>query len=112
MNKTVLTGLAALVSVAMGGGIALAQQTDTGGSQGLVAVDVSNVRADIAKNIDVSENQVPVTVQLPVGIAANVCGVDANILAKQKQGGNASCAATSTSQALNQAVQKQLKKAG
>lgn len=112
MKKYASTALATILAGALLAGPALAQQTDMGGSQGLVTVDVSNVKADIAKNIDVSENQIPVTIQVPVGVAANVCGVDANILAKQKQGGTASCDAKSTSQALNQVVQKQMKKAG
>ena len=112
MKPYQLVILATLLTATVSVSSVSAQQTDVGGSQGLVAVDVSNVRADIAKNINVSENQIPVTVQVPVGVAANVCGVDANILAKQKQGGTASCAAKSTSQALNQVVQKQMKKAG
>lgn len=73
---------------------------------GLVNVDLSNVRTDIAKNIDVDVSQVPVSVQVPVGVAANVCGVDANVLAQQKKGGTAECQAQNTSTALNQIVQK------
>lgn len=73
---------------------------------GLVNVDISNVRTEIAKNIDVDVSQVPVTVQVPVGVAANVCGVDANVLAQQKKGSTASCQAQNTSTALNQIVQK------
>ncbi len=75
---------------------------------GLVNVNVSNIKADIAKNINVSENQVPVTVQVPVDVAATVCGVDANVLAKQGQGGAAQCTAKNASAALSQAVQKQV----
>ena len=83
---------------------AMAQQS------GLVNVEVSNVANDIAKNLSVDVSQIPVTVQVPVGVAANVCGVDANVLAQQKKDGGASCAAKSASGALNQVVQKQLKK--
>jgi hypothetical protein len=50
---------------------------------------------------------VPVTVQVPVGVAATVCGVDAAVLAKQKAGG-ATCSATSGSRALAQSINKQL----
>lgn len=102
MNKTksfmVAFGLSALVS-----GGALAQQS------GLVVVDISNVANNIAKNINVDVSQIPVTIQAPIGVAANVCEVSANVLAKQKDGGGASCDATSTSTALNQIVQRQLK---
>lgn len=77
---------------------------------GLVNVNLSNIRADIAKDINVDVSQIPVTVQAPIGVAANVCNVDANVLAQQsKQGGDATCDATSTNTALNQIVQRQIK---
>lgn len=93
------------------GGVASAQQTDVGGSQGLVVVDISNVRVDIADVLDVEENQIPVTVQVPVGVAANVCpNVDANVLAQDFRGSqDTACQAQSTSQALNKAVQRQIR---
>lgn len=83
-------------------GPALAQQS------GLVNVDISNVANNIAKNINVDVSQIPVTVQAPIGIAANVCGVNANVLARQGAG-LASCTATTTSTALNQIVLRQIK---
>lgn len=46
----------------------------------------------------------PITVQVPVGIAANVCGVNANVLAQQKGTGTATCTAKSGSKALAQNV--------
>ena len=61
-----------------------------------------------AKNINVDVSQIPVTVQVPVGIAANVCGVNANVLAQQGAAG-AQCAANTTSKALDQLVQRQIK---
>ncbi len=75
---------------------------------GLVNVDISNVANNIAKNINVDVSQIPVTVQAPIGIAANVCGVNANVLAQQGPAG-AACNATTTSTALNQLVQRQIK---
>ena len=51
---------------------------------------------------------VPVTVQVPIGVAANVCGVDANVLAHQAQMGAANCDATNGSRALAQEVNRQL----
>jgi hypothetical protein len=81
-------------------------------SQGLVTVtvqDVSVLNNFLNKDQIAALNNlnVPVTVQVPVGIAANVCGVNANVLAKQKAGG-ATCAAKSGSRALAQSVSKQL----
>lgn len=84
---------------------AMAQNQD---SSGLVTVNVANVANNLAQNLKVNVSQIPVTVQVPVGIAANVCGVDANVLAQQKGSGGATCDATSTSKALDQAVQRQL----
>lgn len=77
---------------------------------GLVNVDVHNVANNIAQNLKVNVSQIPVTVQVPVGVAANVCGVAANVLGQQAAGGGGSCTATSTSTALNNIVQQQLKK--
>ena len=70
---------------------------------GLVTVNISDVIDDIAIAISVDRNQIPVTVQAPIGIAANVCGVAANVLAQDlNQDGEATCDATTTSNALNQ----------
>ena len=49
---------------------------------------------------------VPVTVQVPIGVAANVCGVSAAVLGKA--GSAAACDAKSGSQALAQVVNRQL----
>jgi glutamine phosphoribosylpyrophosphate amidotransferase len=48
--------------------------------------------------------QVPVSVAVPIGVAANVCGVNANVLASQAQRGSAACNATSSSEALSRAI--------
>ena len=83
-------------------GAAVAQQ-----QEGLVNVNLSDIAVDIARDLDVNVSEIPVTVQAPIGIAANVCGVEANVLAQG--GGSANeCAATSSSQALNKIVQDQL----
>lgn len=80
-------------------------QVNTG--NGLVAVNIQNV--DILKNflnnaqVSALDNvTVPVTVNVPVGVAANVCGVAANVLAEQKGTGTASCDAKTGSKALAQ----------
>lgn len=88
---------------------ALAQVNTSGG---LVNVSVQNV--DVLKNFlnndqiaALNNLSVPVTVQVPVGIAANVCGVDANVLASQKKTGDATCTARNGSKALANAVAAQ-----
>jgi hypothetical protein len=88
-------------------------QVNTGSGNGLVAVNVQNV--DILKNFlnndqiaALNNVSVPVTVQVPIGVAANVCGVNANVLASQRKAGDpVSCTARSGSKALANAVADQ-----
>ena len=82
-------------------------QVNTG--SGLVAVNVQDVSIlnNFLNNDQISAlNNVsaPITVNVPVGVAANVCGVNANVLAKQKGTGTATCTAKSGSKALAQNV--------
>lgn len=81
---------------------AVAQQQN-----GLVNVDVSNVLNDL--ELDLLNNSLNNnTVQVPIGVAANVCGVDANVLAGQRKADSpVSCTAENASQALKQAAKKQ-----
>lgn len=95
---------AAAVAVASFSGTAVAQVN----ANNLINVNVSNVANDIAKNLSIDVSDIPVTVQVPIGVAATVCGVQANVLASDNKGGEAACDATSTSQALNQVVKKQI----
>ena len=77
---------------------------------GLVNVELKNVANNIARNLSVDVSQIPVTVQAPIGVAATVCGVAANVLGEQKGSGGATCTAQSTSTALDQIVQQQIKR--
>ncbi len=82
---------------------AIAQQ------RGMVNVDISNVKADIASNLNMNVNQIPSSVQAPVAVAANVCGMDANTLSRQGgDGGTTSCQAQTTSNDLNRIVRQQM----
>jgi len=81
-------------------------------SHGLVNVTIGDVTIldDFLNDTQIAALNnlgVPITVQVPVGVAANVCGVDANVLASQKKAGAASCDAKSGSQALAQHTVKQ-----
>jgi len=100
MKKVIIAAALASLSTAP----ALAQDTAQGG---LVSVNVANVLNDL--EIDLLNNSLNNnTVQVPIGVAANVCGVDANVLAKQRKAGSPlTCTATNTSQALKQAAKKQ-----
>lgn len=107
--RNMMIAAAALATVATP---ALAQ-TNTGSGNGLVAVNVQNV--DILKNF-LNDSQVsalnnvavPVTVNVPIGVAANVCGVNANVLAAQRKSGDpVTCTAKNGSKALSNAVASQ-----
>jgi hypothetical protein len=87
-------------------------QVNTGSGNGLVAVNVQNV--DILKNF-LNNTQVqalngigPVTVNVPIGVAANVCGIDANVIAQQRKANTYQpCTANNGTRALANAVQDQ-----
>jgi hypothetical protein len=74
-----------------------------------VNVDVSGVREQIAKSINVPAERIPVSVQVPAEVAADVCKLSLKTLTAQEATGGANCAAKSTSSALNAAVQQRLK---
>jgi hypothetical protein len=81
-------------------------QINTG--SGLVAVTIQDVSIlnNFLNNDQIAAlNNVsaPITVQVPVGIAANVCGVSAAVLGKSG-GGSPTCTAKSGSKALAQNV--------
>lgn len=78
-------------------------------SEALVNVDLGTVAVVIAKNMKLDVAQVPASLQVPVGIAAAACGVPAAKLAPSAGSDHASCQATGTTPALEQAVLKQSK---
>ena len=104
MRKVIVAGAAALGLAACS-----SSSTGTGGTGGtavsdLINVNLSNVAAEIAKNVNLDLSRVPITVQLPITVAANVCGVDVNLLSAQVSTGNNTCTATTTSPQLEQEV--------
>lgn len=105
--RKILFAAAAIAAVAT----PVAAQVNTG--SGLVAVNVQNV--DILKNF-LNDTQVaalnnvtvPVQVNVPIGVAANVCGVNANVLASQRKAGDpVTCTARNGSKALANAFADQ-----
>src|SRR5581483_12060498 len=69
----------------------------TNSQNGLVNVNLQDIAV-----------QAPVTVAVPVAVAADVCNVSAAVLAQQANAGQATCTATSDSYALNQVVAQQM----
>ena len=106
-----------IIAAAIGAAAApAAAQLNT--SQGLVTVNVQDVSVlnDFLNDDQIAAlNELNVPLGLrdvlehgTVGVAANVCDVDANVLASQKKDGPATCDAKSGSKALAQSISKQL----
>ena len=99
------TVAAAGVGLFMLSGVASAQQ-------GLVVVEIDDV--EVLKDVlDVEETNVtvPVNVQVGLGVAAQVCGIQANLLAEQTEGGDVACTledAGNATPAFEQAVRQQV----
>jgi hypothetical protein len=74
----------------------------------LVNVNLSNVLNNLALDLHVDKANIPVNAQIPITIAANVCGVSINILSVSQGGTSQGCTAVTTSPQLTQAVQQQL----
>jgi hypothetical protein len=106
MFKYSLAAAACALACASSAVPALAQQA------GLVNVNVSDVSVlnnflNGAQIAALNNLTGPITVQVPVGVAANVCGVTVAVLHQGPIGG-ATCTATSGSEALAHAVSRQV----
>lgn len=91
----------------------------TGGTSGggtsiptLVNVNLQNVLNDLSVSLKVNRDNIPVTAQVPIDVAANVCGVSVSALAASIASGQAGCTATTTTPQLTQAVQQQIASGG
>lgn len=94
-----------MMAAAAAAALSTAPLAAQGVQQGLVNVNVTDI--DIIKNSLNNNNvsiAVPVNVQVPIGVAANVCGI--SVLAIREQ--NNSCDARNASRALGQAISRQL----
>src|SRR5689334_17877471 len=121
-----LRGWAFLVSAAMllplagcktnGMGNAVSSAGDKVGSvasgvPSLVNVDLSNVLNNLAVQLHLDRANVPINAQIPINLAANVCGVSINILSASN-GGHATCTAQTAPPQLAQVVQQQMAAGG
>jgi len=87
----------------------------TGGSgsiPALVSVNLQNVLNDLSVSLKVDRNSIPVTAQVPIDVAASVCGVSVDALAASVASGKASCTATTASAQLTQVIQQQISTGG
>ena len=86
----------------------------TGGTTvpNLVNVSLRNVLNNLSVALHVEQANIPVNAQVPIDVAANVCGVSVNVLAASVASGKGSCTATTSSPTLVQYVQQQLSAGG
>jgi hypothetical protein len=78
----------------------------------LVNVDLRNVLNNLSVKLHLDRANVPVNAQIPITLAANVCGVSVNVLAISAANGKGHCTAKTASPKLAQVVQQQLAAGG
>jgi hypothetical protein len=78
----------------------------------LVNVNLQNVLNNLSVSLKVNRDNIPVTAQVPIDVAASVCGVSVSALAASAANGIATCTATTTTPQLTQAVQQQIASGG
>ena len=75
----------------------------------LVNVNLSNVLNNLALDLKIDKANIPINAQIPINIAANICGVSINVLSIGAGGGSSrGCTANSISPELKQYIQEQL----
>ena len=77
----------------------------------LVNVNLQNVLNNLSVALSVDRANIPVNAQVPIDVAANVCGVSVSVLSVST-GGQASCTAKTASPELTQTVQQQISAGG
>jgi hypothetical protein len=78
----------------------------------LVSVNLQNVLNNLSVSLQVNRDNIPVTAQVPINVAASVCGVSVSALAASAANGRATCTATTVTPQLTQAVQQQIASGG
>ena len=101
-----------LLAAAAAATIATPAMSQIGNSQGLVTVTVQDVSIlnNFLNNDQIAalnNLNVPITAQVPISVAANVCGTTVAVLSAQRKAGDAACNATSANTFLAQQVGRQ-----
>ena len=105
--KTVSTAANGVESA--GSAVASGVSSVAGAVPSLVNVNLSNVLNNLALDLKIDKANIPINAQIPISIAANICGVSINILSIGAGGGKSSgCTANSISPELEQYIQQQL----
>ncbi|MES2119811.1 MAG: hypothetical protein V4513_04455 [Pseudomonadota bacterium] len=92
-----------------GSAVASGASSVAGAVPSLVNVNLSNVLNDLALDLKIDKANIPINAQIPISLAANVCGISINILSIGAGGGSSQgCTAQTASPELVQAIQQQL----
>jgi hypothetical protein len=83
----------------------------SGGIPALVNVNLQNVLNDLSVRLNIDRANIPVNAQVPIDVAANVCGVSVNVLSLST-GGKGTCTAKTATPQLAQVVQQQVAAGG
>jgi hypothetical protein len=101
-----------VIMIAASAALALSATPALAQNSGLVVVDLTNadVLNNLAQNLKVNVSDISAlnNVSVPIGLAAAICDVNANVLAGQKKTGSPTCTAKNSTSALQTAVQKKL----
>jgi hypothetical protein len=109
MNRASLTVVASAVAL-VAAACANAQQTSLGQpSSGLVSVELTQVSANIAERLKVDEAKMPMSIQVPPNVAAEVCGVTPGAPSAQVARSGDGCMARKSSPALDQLITSRMK---
>ena len=79
-----------------------------GAGASLINVDLRNVLNDLALDLKIDKSSIPINAQIPINVAANVCGVSINILSVGGGSSSQGCTANSISPELAQYIQQQI----
>jgi hypothetical protein len=94
-----------------GGATAGTGTAGTGGIPALVNVNLQNVLNDLSVRLQIDRANIPVNAQVPIDVAANVCGVSVDVLSLSN-GGHGTCTAKTATPQLAQVVQQQVAAGG
>ncbi|WP_162888019.1 hypothetical protein [Sphingomonas mesophila] len=85
-------------------------------NNGLVVVDLSGANVELLNNLardlnlEINNNNIEalknINVQVPIGLAAAICDVNANVLARQRKTEGSTCTARNNTAALTRAVRE------
>lgn len=101
-----------MIAAAMAAATTAPAMAQIGNSQGLVTVTVQDVTIldDFLNDTQIAalnNLNVPITAQVPISVAANVCDTTVAALSAQRKQGDAACTAESGSDALAKQVVRQ-----